>query len=228
MEMKMSKKNTFEQKKTHRLDKQLIAYSVAAGAALAAGQSAEAAIIHTPTNVTLHPYGGFLNIDFDADGTNEFVIRVATNPGNTSQVNVLAMTYNATASWRGDADAAPFGNGASALDYGDQVMAGTKWGRKIMGNGGNMAWYYSIGTFGGYFLGTTGKYIGVKFSFNGGTNYGWIQVDVPMDASSATITGYAFNDKADGGIRAGYIVPEAGSLALLALGAADLAAWRRK
>ena len=213
----MSKKNTLENKKSRKLERELIAYSLAAGTVLLGAAGASAAIHHTDlgAGVVLDTDGASLDIDFDGGGA-EFNIFFSTA---TDQVNVQAET--ASASWRGTTST------ASALDNGAEVNTGANWGRRTTGNGGNLAYYWSSAWTGGDFIGTSDKYIGVKFDIGGDTLYGWIQVQVPADSTSATITGYAYNDVDDGSITAGQ-VPEPASLALLALGAAGIAAWRKK
>ncbi len=55
---------------------------------------------------------------------------------------------------------------------------------------------------------------------------GWIGLDVEQTHFTATVTGYAFDDSG-GDILAGQ-TPEPSGLALLALGAAGIAALRRR
>jgi hypothetical protein len=215
----MSEKN----KKSRKLEKDIVAYSLAAGAVLIGAAGANAAVHHTDlgAGVVLNTDGATIDIDFDGGGT-EFTIAFGTS---YRRVNVAYRTANA--SWRG-------GNGygttgAIALNNGDNVDSGAQWGHSNLtgtNSFGNMAYTsYNLGY--GSFAGTSDKYLGVRFTISGNTHYGWIQVQVPADVTYATITGYAYEDVADAQITAGAI-PEPGSLALLAIGAAGLAAWRKK
>ncbi len=218
----MSKQNKLENKKSRKLERELIAYSLAAGTVLLGAAGAEAKIIHTDlgAGVTLDTDGATFDIDFDGGGA-EFTIFFGTISYN--RVNVSFASTKA--SWRGRNFWG--NNGAEALSNGDDVNAGSQWGHSNFGASsyyGNMASSYDTS---GNFLDTSGKYIGVRFDIGGNTHYGWIQVNVPGVPDSATITGYAYQDTADAQITAGAI-PEPGSLALLALGAAGLAAWRKK
>ncbi len=224
----MSKQNALENKKSRKLERELIAYSLAAGAVLLGAAGAKADIIHTdlgPGEV-LNYDGATFDIDFDGGGA-EFAIAFGTS---YYRVDVVFITANA--SWRGGGGWGTGGGaaaGAVALNNGDDVNAGAQWGHNNLTGTtfyGNMA-YTSFGSGYGSFYNTSDKYLGVKFEIGGNTHYGWIQVQVAADVTDATITGYAFEDTPDAQITAG-AVPEPGSLALLALGAAGLAAWRKK
>jgi hypothetical protein len=72
-------------------------------------------------------------------------------------------------------------------------------------------------------------YIGFSFeSAEGGTHYGWVQVDMTGAPHNAyTLLDYAYEDLPDTAIPVG-TVPEPGSLGLLATGAIGLLFWRRK
>jgi hypothetical protein len=73
---------------------------------------------------------------------------------------------------------------------------------------------------------------GLKFDINGATHYGWMRVggyangDVPE--SSAILHDFAYEDVADTAVIAPAAVPEPSSLALFALGAAGVAALKRR
>lgn len=227
----MSGKN----KKSNKLDKQLIAYSLAAGTVFLSSVTAKATIHHTDfgSGIELYTDGAALDIDFDVtDGKTNFAVFFGTS---NNRVNVNFKSDNA--SWRGGNGWGTGGTinaGASALNFGDAVNSGALWGHEATHEAtstyGNMASLISLGWGGGNFINSTGKYLGVKFMIGANTNYGWIQVDVSGTSAgptNAVIKGYAYEDTPNGQIVAG-AVPEAGSLALLAIGAAGLAAWRKK
>jgi len=84
----------------------------------------------------------------------------------------------------------------------------------------------------GNFLGAKG-YIGVRFDNGQGLRYGWIQFEGAGDASSGLVIDWAYDDTGApmhcGTTSGGEpVIPEPSGLALLATGAAGLAALRKK
>ena len=70
-------------------------------------------------------------------------------------------------------------------------------------------------------------FIGLKFNTGAGVQYGWVHINMNGSPdNSYTMVDYAWGDVGDT-ILTGQI-PEPGSLALLAVGAVGLLAWRRQ
>ena len=81
----------------------------------------------------------------------------------------------------------------------------------------------------GAWVGLSNAFLGWQVDIPGGSpHFGWLRVSLD-NAGNFTLYDFAIEDQANTAIRAGQTaaVPEAGSLALLALGAAGLALWRQ-
>jgi hypothetical protein len=70
-------------------------------------------------------------------------------------------------------------------------------------------------------------YMGVEFQHAGGTNYGWVLLDIAPDFPWGQIEAWAWETRPGQPILAGAGVPEPSSSALLALALGVLAWWRR-
>jgi hypothetical protein len=185
--MKTSKKSSHG-----LLEKRLMAYSLVAGSVLA-HSAARADVQKSSPGTVLSNDDEFFNVDFG--GGTKFRIwldKVLTYRGftayTTNKVGIYCLTTSAQFS-----DSASY---AKALNFSVTVDSnGTFTGP---GSDMNMAFFYGssaipINTT-GQFLGTTGKYLGLRFKIGGNTHYGWVQVDVDNYASQVTINELAYED----------------------------------
>ncbi len=219
------------------IEKKLIAYAAAAGAAgvtLLAAQPADASIVYTAINQTVN---NSLPVDLNNDGIADLTLW---------SINIAYSWVQFASAGANRILAAPNLSSASAL----------VWGAKIGKIG---AFQYSYGRFGranihsgcvdsnGIWHGKKNHYLGVQFSVAGQTHYGWIRMTVGNICSGGRIqvTGYAYETIVNKPIFAGYthepIVADAleptelgtparqpASLGLLALGKDGLNIWRRE
>ena len=196
-----------------------------AGAVILASKSVSAAIVHTDLGegVEINLISNTFAIDFGANGITNYLLKVHTTSFSTYLISVICNTASALVKQNEN-------DQVCALDKNQDINTTTntsyQW-QYVHGTLASSVQNSTTSTSGGLFLNTTNKHIAVKFVIGDSSNlHGWIQVDVAGGASNAVIKGYAYNDEEDGQIFAGQM-PEAGSLALLALGAVGLAAWRK-
>jgi len=232
----MSKKNTLDQKQKRRFDKQLIAYSAAAGAALAVAVPIQASIIHTNIPDVVLPQGYQWGLDLNTSGSPEFMIQCLGTAGTTVGYDVCRFVstdgYGAPANGSG----AVIGYTGGFYRYVAQLNTGApiSGGQNIQtsGAGPRLAsnWYgVSYGLWTG---GVSEKFAGLRFNIVPipsitNTHYGWVKLSVHPLLSNITVHSYAYETTPDTLINAGSI-PEAGSLALLAAGAAGVLAMRKR
>jgi hypothetical protein len=216
-----------------RLDKNLVAYMLAAGAAgvsLLAAQSAEAEIVYTPTHTVIGPRSS-IELDLNHDGVNDFLVSRWLY-GNGSHLTI---------------DQQAPANGI--LGHGAALPAGVRIGPQ-----GAFVGYASMASdvtisgesfSDGPWKNATNRYLGLRFSVNGETHYGWARLTVTAKGEIvATLTGYAYETvpnrpiiagKTSGPEVASAVDPEEllapanqpASLGRLARGAYHLEIWRR-
>ena len=240
-----------------KFDKQLLAYTATAGAAgvavLALAQSAEAKIVYTPANVPIQLNGGPVYLDLNNDGVADFALQSSTyqagriphkqnHPGDP-----FFQVLEASPQAAGDA---VFGyiDTSQGLDIGcaAALPAGTTVGPKSPFLKSNQAILFSVVD--NYNYGHEacdwaqkhrGAYLGVKFSINGETHYGWAHITM---GKTTILNGYAYetvpNQAIDTGKTSGpgsiaeldrtpIPSPQPATLGMLAQGSRGLEIWRR-
>jgi hypothetical protein len=224
-----------------KLDRNLAAYMVAAagaaGVSITAAQSAEAKIVYTPKQITIAPRTA-LPLDLNNDGLNDFVI----SNWQYDQVSHLSVIPRAPS----NGVISKYQKLGPAADLAFGVQIGPD---RFFEGVGSMATAGSrSGTIffsGGAWKDAHERYLGLKFSLNGETHYGWARMTVTAKGGIvATLTGYAYETVPNKPISAGktsgpidasegdtaeMLAPSYGSatLGMLAGGADRLAIWRR-
>jgi hypothetical protein len=235
-----------------RLEKKLIAYALAAGAAgvsvLACVPCAEAKVVFTNTWLPIAPNTARTNIDLDGNGVVDFVISnhsgsVCTSGCRSEIIKVLPQG-SSNRVW-GNASY------ASALSSGVRVGSGGKFqpGHEVMGKEGfAVSESGSLYRSSGRWKQSTNRYLGVKFNIQGEVHYGWVRMDVTESDAGiyAAVSGYAYetlpnqailtgqksdapkhrNDKKLGSASTDVPAPARGRLGALASGAWGLQSWR--
>jgi len=180
------------------LGQRLNAYALAASAAgvgvgvLAVAQPAEAKIVYTPVFVgisTLNPQH-FWPLDINHDGIVDFSFSAYYWVGMSSERAYLRFLVKAS-------------NGAvggsiydAALHRGALVgRPRQRFGGELMAAEGTVQGVPSFrGPWAGNGHGVSDRYLGLKFSINGKTHYGWARLGVGMGGVdiAASLTGYAY------------------------------------
>jgi len=223
-----------------KLEKKLLGYAAAATAAgvslSALAPVAEAKIIYTPTHKVIGPNTVY-RLDLNHDGINDFIL--SNNYRSSTGVRFASLLANGISA-----------NGFAASESGSLVFPlalrkGEKIGssEQFRSQRGIMAGILSAvgGTFAtrGQWVYAAHRYLGLKFSIQGKTHYGWARLTVFAVAEPpyvrSRITGYAYETIPNKAIIAGkthgkdvVTLTEPASLGHLARGASAIPAWRAK
>jgi hypothetical protein len=186
-------------------ERQIQMYALAASAAgvglIALTPAAEAKIVYTPANQSIT---GPVDLDLNHDGITELTItRLSGNVGSSNTLtdyqDLYVQSRGMGVVWGSES--------VSALPT--RVLLGNNAGKFRSSNRSNRfmaTWqkvrHFRTGTYKsrsrGNWRNVTDRYMGIKFSINGQTHYGWARLTVKIEHGiSATLTGYAYETVAD-------------------------------
>ncbi len=191
-------------------------YALAASAAgvgvIALTPPAEARIVYTPANQTI-PVGGRVALDLNHDGITDLTIFIHYGFDGHDGYNTTYETLNASGrggrSASGRPDGAAWCSGYAVSPLPTRVLIGNNAGKFSRENSSYLSmanWFRVVhttkGTYKSHSRGNwrnvTDRYVGIKFSINGQTHYGWARLTVKIEHGiSATLTGYAYETVAD-------------------------------
>jgi len=220
---------------TTKLDRRLASYAVAAAGIGAMVPSAAAQVIYTATDLKLN-HGG-LRIDLNNDGQDDLRLVdfqediYAYYGGNLKVKSVSSAPVASVLGYNGK-----FGGAAFAAPAGLSIGPNSPQQFISLGHTPRMATgrcTYFYCRISGPFANQKGKFLGVRFTSNSQTHYGWVRMTVNANYPQfpfrstvvARVTGYAYEATPDKAIIAGdrgsgSRAANAGSLGALALGAA--------
>jgi hypothetical protein len=204
-------------KRKFTLNSKLKAYSALAGSLIAAGNAADASIVYhdvNPDSTTTQSSNGVSNyaIDMNTDGTDDFTISVfignkafAGFSGSGTEIYLTPASSNDAVAGKSTTVVTTTITYVSALNANDNISSALSW-YSGGGSPGTFALAAKITspyptTF-GQFANTTDKYIGVKFTANSNTYYGWIRLDVG-NYNTFTVKDWAYENTPGQAILAG-------------------------
>src|SRR5579864_6850508 len=228
--MRYNSRSKQPKRKFANLEKRWYAYAIAGAGAVAAAPQAHASIVFTSANVVftgthsttgsasfqldttdLPNEGGFtLSTKVTASSSGElFFTGIGTDPANILIHTQPAVQFNAGSS------IGPAGAGQNYVSHPAQAV-------DLLGSTEDVT-----------------SFFGLEFNLSGvGPNFGWVEVERNFTASGSganevvTVKGYAYETQTNTDIQAGNMgvtpEPATSSLMLLGLGAAGLAAWRKR
>lgn len=200
------------------LKEKLKSYSALATAVFGTAAAADAQVVYTdvnPDQVLTITNGSITDyaVDFNNDGNEDMAVAtygyLYNYAGTDYQLNYVFsfVANNTTAAMV----AAMQTVGSNSFPATTSLTAGTVIGGSstwldTTAAGGTTYFTAAVG-FGQTLVGTgnTGSdiYLGARFLIGTNTHYGWVRVNVPADASQATVKDYAYNSTANGPINAG-------------------------
>lgn len=231
-------------------------YAAATGAAMAGAHSAEATIVHvTPPNpigVTINTSNtstvGSAALDIDDNSVDDLELFLARIVDSTTSFS-NSITYNTFSDVNGALGFPAIGGAGQwavqstssirLLQPGDLVSSGQAFidsgGFRVLGSS-TVTTAGGFSTGGGFSYGqfpTDGTALaGFRFQQGPNTHYGWIRLRLESGQGGGIQTiealEWAYESTPDGGIAASAVIPEPTGLALLATGAAGVAALRRR
>ncbi|MFZ0418341.1 MAG: hypothetical protein WAM04_09555 [Candidatus Sulfotelmatobacter sp.] len=235
-----SRKNHYPISLSRRLDHKLLGYTVAASAAgvgmMALAQPSPAEIVYTPTHQTVH---GTLALDLNNNGVTDFTI-VSNHSSCSTGPECVFQDLNVSRNGQNQVWVTYGGQSfAQALPAGKRVGQGDKFGSGFIQmdrcKATRTSYYLS-----GSWLNVKSRYLGLAFSIEGKTHYGWARFSVSIRGAKcealAVLTGYAYETvpgkpiltgKTSGGDEASIDKHPDATLGALALGSMGLVAWRR-
>jgi len=249
---KVPVRNRSEARLNARLERSLLMYTAAAGAAgvgiLALAPPAEAKIVYTAANVQILGPRSFYNLDLNHDGITDFRITNTTNYNTDQAFWDLFVRPNQGNAAIGTFVYRGFPPNARALGLGARIGAA---GEHLYSQSAKMVSFY-VGGGGssahGNWNNVTNHYLGFKFQIAGETHFGWARFDVRVLTGpvriNALLTGYAYETIPNRPIIAGQTSgpdepenpaslttpapPQPAMLGLLAMGSPGLSVWRRE
>jgi hypothetical protein len=224
------------------LEKHLATYMAVAAATgvgvLALAQPSDAEIVYTATNQVLNTISDRVTVDFDKDGVTDLSFGFVGR-GYGAALFAYAASQNHFMSG--------YNGAAQVLPWGKRIGQKGSFNDSVIFLAGANYHFGSCVTYGGYWVGKKGFYLGVQFSSGGETHYGWVRLSIVGPCTTGgndLLTGYAYETipnkpiiagKTSGfaaaDTRAQYVFPAPSnqpSLGMLAFGTDGLNIWRRK
>jgi hypothetical protein len=220
-----------------KLDKNLLAYAAAAGAAgvgMLAVQPAQAKIVYTHANTPIGVDTGAVPLDLNNDGIPDFkfynsytteAIRakvIKKDEGYHQGALAVEPAQQNNAIWEVTSQGQPC---AAALPKRKRVGVKAPFSAKSLVMAASFGSYTNGGSAFGPWLKVQNAYLGLKFVIHGKMHFGWARINFGGLGATDYITGYAYETIPNKPIITGKTKGPA-SLGVLAKGAGALETWR--